>query len=353
MNTPASFGIIGTGMIARFHAKALAEMDIARLHAVYDAVPERAVAMAEEFGVTAYATLEEFLADSTVDIVTVCTPSGAHLDPALAALQAGKHVICEKPLEITTERIDTLRDAAKASGVTLSGIFNRRFHPAVQAFKAAVDAGRFGKLTLVEATVKWWRDQAYYDSGAWRGTWKLDGGGALMNQSIHTIDQLLHLCGDVEWVQAQTACLAHERIEVEDVATALIQFTNGALGVVNASTACWSSTGHPAEVQLCGTRGSVFLADEAFRVWDFAEPAPEDEAVLREFMLGSESVGLGANDPTAINYTGHIRNFTDVIEAIAAGREPSVGATEARRSVALIEAIYRSAREGGKRVTPA
>ena len=353
MNQPVRFGIIGTGMIARFHAQALREMPSASLHAVHDAIPARAEAMAAEFGVRAHASLDEFLADPALEVVTVCTPSGAHLEPALAALQAGKHVICEKPLEVTTKRIDTLLAAARSAGVSLSGIFNRRFHPAVKALKSAVDQGRFGKLALVEVAVKWWREQSYYDSGAWRGTWALDGGGALMNQSIHLIDQLLFLCGDVEWVQGNTACLAHERIEVEDTATAIVQFAGGPLGVITGSTACWSATGHPAEVQLCGSRGSAFLADESFKVWDFADPAPEDEAVRATLMAGAAAgPGLGANDPKAINYTGHIRNFEDVVAAIRAGREPSVSGREARRAVAVIEAIYRSAREGGARVVP-
>lgn len=352
-NTPTKFGIIGAGMIARFHAQALRDMPNACLHSVFDAIPERAATLAAENGAKSYATMDEFLADPELEIVTVCTPSGAHLDPSLAALRAGKHVIGEKPLEITTARIDQLMQTAAEFGVTVSGIFNRRFHPAMEALKKACDAGRFGQLTLVEASVKWWRDQAYYDSGAWRGTWALDGGGALMNQSIHTIDQLLYLCGDVDWVQAHTACIAHERIEVEDTATAILQFKNGALGVIKGSTACWSSTGHPAEVQLCGTKGSVFLSDESFRVWDFADPAPEDAAILANLMLKSDSRGLGANDPTAINYTGHIRNFNDVIQAIQNGQLPSTSGAEARRAVAVIEAIYTSARESGRRVIPA
>ncbi len=352
MNTPVNFGIVGAGMIARFHAQALSAMEEARLHSVYDAVPERAEKLAAEFGARACSSLEEFLGDPELNIVNVCTPSGAHMDPALSAIDAGKHVICEKPLEVTTEKIDRMLAAAEAKGVTVSGIFNRRFHPAVQALKKAADAGRFGMITLVEASVKWWRDQAYYDSGAWRGTWELDGGGALMNQSIHTIDQLLHVCGDVEWVQAHTACLAHERIEVEDTATALVAFRNGALGVIHGSTACWSSTGHPAEVQICGTEGSAFLADEAFRVWDFKNEDPQDEGVKAKLMLGSDARGLGANDPSAINYDGHIRNFRDVIESIRQGVEPSVSGAEARRAVSVIQAIYSSAKENGARVVP-
>tara|TARA_B100000927_G_scaffold68643_5_gene54322 strand:- start:6210 stop:7256 length:1047 start_codon:yes stop_codon:yes gene_type:complete len=345
------FGIIGAGMIANFHAKAIQAMEEGELHSFYGRRQEAIDELVAENGGRGYTDLNEFLADPELDIVTIATPSGAHLEPALAAAKAGKHIICEKPLEVTPERIDLMISACEDAGVTLSGIFNRRFHPAMDAFKKAVGDGRFGTLTMCDAYVKWYRDQAYYDSGAWRGTWKLDGGGALMNQSIHLIDQLIYLAGDVESVSASMACLAHEGIEVEDTAVAILEFKNGARGVIQGSTTCWSSTGHPAEVHLCGDKGSAFLADEKFRVWDFAEPAPEDALILEELMQDSEAKGLGANDPSAINYTGHQLNFEDVVQAIQDGRQPSVGGQEARRAVALICAIYESARNGGIKVS--
>lgn len=344
------FGIIGVGMIARFHAKAIEAMTGGELHAVYGRRPEATAEIAEEFGCKPYNDLAEFLADPEIEIVTIATPSGAHLEPALAAANAGKHIICEKPLEVTPDRVDMMIAACEKAGVTLAGIFNRRFHPAMEIFKEAVDAGRFGQLTMCDSVVKWYRDQAYYDSGAWRGTWALDGGGALMNQSIHTIDQLTYLAGDVAAVSASMACLAHEGIEVEDTAVAIIEFKNGARGVIQGSTACWSSTGHPAEVQLCGSEGSVFLADESFRVWDFAEASETQDAEAAKHMQGAEAEGLGANDPSAINFTGHQRNFEDVVESIKAGKAPSVDGHEARKAVALICAIYESAKNGGKRV---
>ena len=344
------FGIIGAGMIANFHAKAIEAMDDGELHSVFGRNPEKAEALGAELGCKAYSDLDEFLNDPELDIVTIATPSGAHLEPAVAAAKAGKHIICEKPLEVTPERIDQMIAACEEAGVTLSGIFNRRFHPAMAVFKKAVDEGRFGKLTMCDAYIKWYRDQAYYDSGAWRGTWDLDGGGALMNQSIHLIDQLIYLAGDVKSVTASMACLAHEGIEVEDTAVAALEFKNGARGVIQGSTACWSSTGHPAEVNLCGDQGSAFLADELFRVWDFAEEKPEDEEIRKKLMQGAEVAGLGANDPSAINFTGHQRNFEDVVSAIKEGRPPAVGGVEARRAVALICAIYESARNDGKKV---
>ncbi len=344
------FGIIGAGMIGYFHAKAITAMTGGTLHSVFDLRQEAADKLASEYGGTAYSSIEDFLADEELEIVTVGTPSGAHLDPTLAALEAGKHAIVEKPLEVTLERIDQLMAASKKSGTTLAAVLNRRFHPGMDAFKKAADEGRFGTLASASAYIKWYRDQAYYDSAGWRGTWALDGGGALMNQSIHTVDALLYLAGPVKSVQANTALLAHERIEVEDHCVALIEFQNGARGVIEASTCTWSKDGHPARVQLSGTEGSVFLADEAFEIWDFQNEQPQDAEIQATLMKGQEA-GLGANDPTAINSYQHQRNFEEVVNAIQEGREPSTSATEARKSVELITAIYKSAQNDGEKIT--
>ncbi len=342
------FGIVGTGMIANFHAKAIEAMQDSSLHSCFDRNPERAADFAEKNGIKSYATMEEFLADPELEIITVGTPSGIHLEPALAGINAGKHVICEKPLEVTTQRIDPLIEASKKNNVTLAAILNRRFNESVVVLKDAVEKGRFGTLSLVEASIKWYRDQAYYDSAGWRGTWALDGGGALMNQSIHIIDQLIHTIGSVTRVTASMALLAHENIEVEDTAVALLEFENGAKGIVQGSTACWSSTGHPAEVNICGSEGSAFLADEHFKVWDFKNSAPEDEYVHSNLMSTEGAQGLGANDPNAINFTGHQRNFEEVVSAIKEDRRSSVDCHEARKAVAVICAIYESARNDGK-----
>ena len=343
------FGIIGSGMIARFHAQAIKDMQGGELVGIYGKRAESVQPLADEFQVDAFTDLDEFLQQPDLEIVTIATPSGAHLDPSLAAMTAGKHVVCEKPLEVTTARLDEMVKAAEENEVTLSAILNRRFHPGMDAFKQAADEGRFGKLTSASAYIKWYRDQAYYDQGAWRGTWALDGGGALMNQGIHTIDALLYLAGPVKSVQARTKCVAHKDIEVEDLAVAMLEFENGALGVIEGSTATWSEDGHPARVQLAGTEGSVFLADEAFEVWDFKTPRAGDDQVRETLMTGS-SKGLGANDPKAINTYQHQRNFEEVVSAIKEGREPKTNAAEARRSVALIEAIYESARNDGAKV---
>lgn len=337
-------------MIARFHAEAINAMSNGQLKAVAGRTFEKSQDLATEFQCTAYASVEELLSDPEIDIVTIATVSGAHLDPCIAAAKVGKHIICEKPLEVTTERIDEIIKACEAEGVTLAGIFNRRFYPAIQELKKAVETDRFGRITMVEAAIKWYRDQAYYDSGAWRGTWELDGGGALMNQSIHTIDQLLYLCGPVKSVTASMGCLIHEGIEVEDTAVAQLEFKNGALGVIHGSTACWSSTGHPAEINICGENGSAFMTDTTFRVWDFKDEIADDKRIHSELMHSNE-VGMGANDPNAIDFLGHQKNFEDVVSSIQTKSEPLTNGAEARRAVELIRAIYESAQNDSKKIT--
>jgi predicted dehydrogenase len=341
-----TFGIIGGGMIANHHAKAILAMDEANLGAIYARNPEKAKRLGEQYNCKSYSNLDNFLADDSIDIVTIATPSGAHLEPTLMAAKAGKHIICEKPLEVTPERIQQMIDVAKEEKVLLSGIFNRRFNPAVENLKNAAENNRFGTLALCDAQIKWFRTQEYYDSGAWRGTMELDGGGALMNQGIHTIDLLLYLVGDVKRLSASMALLTHENIAVEDTAVAILEFKNGARGVIQGSTSCWSSTGHPAEIQLCGDKGSVFLTDESFRVWDFKHKTKQDEFVQSNLMQGAEK-GLGANDPNAINYLGHQRNFENVIKALKTGNKPLITGEEAMKSVRLINAIYESANNNG------
>src|SRR5262252_2412072 len=205
---PYGFGIIGCGMIARFHAKAIADVKGAKLVACFDSIPAAVEKFAAEAGCRGYTNLDDMLADPKVQIVTIATPSGAHMEPAVAAAKAGKHVIVEKPLEITLKRCDQMIAAAEKAGVQLGAIFPSRFHDSSVKIKRAIDGGRFGRLTLGDGHVKWFRTQQYYDSGAWRGTWALDGGGALMNQSIHSVDLLTWLMGPVVEIQANTATLA-------------------------------------------------------------------------------------------------------------------------------------------------
>lgn len=337
------FAIIGTGMISRFHARAIADVRGAKLVACYNRTADKANLFADEVGCTAYSDLKKMLADPAVDAVSVATPSGAHMEPAIAAAKAGKHVIVEKPLEITLQRCDRIINECDKQGVKLATIFPSRFHDSSVKMKRAVDEGRFGRLTLGDAYVKWFRTQEYYDSGAWRGTWKLDGGGALMNQAIHTIDLLTWLMGPVVEIQAQTAMLAHKRIEVEDVATATLRFANGALGVIEASTAVYP--GYLKRIELHGDQGTAVLEEEDLKVWDFAKKSRADAAILKA-MQESRSTGGGAADPSAIGHHGHAAQFRDFVSAIRDDRPPAVDGPEGRRSVEIVIGIYKAAKSG-------
>jgi UDP-N-acetyl-2-amino-2-deoxyglucuronate dehydrogenase len=337
------FGIIGCGMISRFHARAIADVPGAKLVGCVSRSGESAQRFAAEHGCRAYASLEEMLADDAVTVVTITTPSGNHLEPAVAAAAAGKHVLVEKPLEVTLQRCDQIIAACERHGVQLGTIFQSRFHDASRQLKQAVDAGRFGRLTLGDAYVKWHRSQEYYDSVAWRGTWERDGGGALMNQGIHSVDLLAWMMGPVVEVGAQTARLAHERIEVEDTAVATLRFANGALGVVEAATSVYP--GHLKRIEIHGTAGSAVLEEEDIKAWDFAEPRQEDAAIVAQ--IGKrKSGGGGASDPAAIGHHGHARLFADFFQAVDAGRPPAVDGHEGRRSVEIILAIYQAAETG-------
>jgi len=340
------FGIVGCGMISNFHAKAIADVRGAKLVAGFDTVPAATERLAAATGCKPYHDLKKFLADPAIDVVTIGTPSGAHLEPAVAAARAGKHVIVEKPLEITLKRCDRIIEACDKAGVVLSTIFPSRFHESAIEMKRAVDAGRFGKLTIGDAIVKWYRTQQYYDSGAWRGTWKLDGGGALMNQAIHSVDLLYWLMGPVAEIRARFAMLAHTGIEVEDVAMATLQFENGALGLIEATTAAYP--GYLKRIELHGSHGSAVMEEEDIVKWDFAKNNARDKAVHAR-MAQQQSGGGGAADPAAIGHHGHARQFADVLKAIQKGTKPLIDGHEGRRSVEIILGVYKSA-ESGKAV---
>ena len=252
-------------------------------------------------------------------------------------------MLIEKPLEVTPARCDQLIQAAKEKGVLVSTVFQSRFHPASQELKQAVDQQRFGKLTMGDAYVKWYRSQEYYDSGAWRGTWSLDGGGALMNQAIHSVDLLLWFMGPVVEVRAHTGTLAHERIEVEDVAVASLRFANGALGTIEATTTAFP--GLLKRIEIHGTQGSVTLEEEDIRFWKFAEETEQDE-VIREKFAAQTKTGGGAGDPAAIGHHGHRAQIQNLIQSIENGTPLAIDGEEGKRSVELICAIYKAAKTG-------
>lgn len=343
---PTGFAVVGCGMIAGFHAKAIAEIAGARLVACFSDRPEGADKFAASVGCKAYHRLDDLLADPDVHVVNICTPSGAHMDPAVAAAKAGKHVVVEKPLEITLKRCDAVIDACDRAGVKLATIMPSRFSAANVALKAAIDGGRFGKLTLGDTYVKWWRTQQYYDSGGWRGTWALDGGGAYMNQAIHNVDLLYWLMGDVAEVAAITDTLAHERIEVEDTGVAAIRFANGAIGTMAATTSAFP--GLLKRTEIHGDHGSAIVEQDSIKLWQFAAPQSGDDELLATLGAASATPG-GAGDPSAISHLGHRRQFEDLIQAIAEKRDPLVDGRQGRKSVEIILAIYQSSWTG-KRV---
>ena len=338
------FGIIGLGMISETHYQALQDQKDCCLIGGFHKSRRKADDWAQKHGnCKAYYTLEDMLADPEIDAVSIATPSGKHFEPALAAIRAGKHVLIEKPMEITEEKIQLLIEEAKKNNVHLCGIFQSRFQDAPRLFKKAVEEGRFGRITLVDAQFKWYRTQEYYDSGAWRGTWEVDGGGVFMNQGIHAIDLLLFILGeDPVEISAYTATLAHERIEVEDTAAAVMKFPCGAIGMIEGTTGAFP--GSLKRVEICGTDGQVILEEDSITRWQFREERPEDEEIRRKYSA-STSFG-GSNDPKAISCIGHIREFADLADAIKTGRKPFITGEEALRSVHLIRSVYKSAESG-------
>jgi predicted dehydrogenase len=283
------------------------------------------------------------LARRDVHIIVICTPSGAHMEPAVAAAKAGKHVVVEKPLEITLERCDAIIDACRRNGVQLCTIFPSRFADANQTLKKAVEDGRFGRITLGETACKWWRPQSYYDEGGWKGTQTLDGGGALMNQAIHNVDLLLWMMGPVRQIAGFTATLAHERIEVEDTAVACVQFTSGALGVIQATTSV--HPGLPKTIAIHGDRGTVVIEQEDVLRWDFTPETDEDLAIRQRFTQRVGASG-GSSNPAAISHVYHARQLADFVQALKTGSRPLVDGSEGRKAVEVILGIYESARTG-------
>jgi UDP-N-acetyl-2-amino-2-deoxyglucuronate dehydrogenase len=344
------FGIIGCGMVADFHALAIEAMKGGHLECVFSRNRVNAERIAKKFDCKVYTDYPSFLAHPKLDIVTVATPSGAHLEPVEKAAKAGKHIICEKPLEITLERVDKMIRVCRRNKVMLAGIFPRRFNAATAAFKKAVESGRLGKVAMADAYIKWYRTQEYYDNGKWRGTWKLDGGGAMMNQAIHTIDLLYYLAGDVSTVCAFADRSVHKRIEVEDIAVAVVRFKSGAMGVIEGSTACYSPTGNPAEVHMCGSDGSIFMQDNSFTVWDFRKKRAADKKIKDTLWADPGNLGVGAADPSAIDFIGFQKNFEDAVRALKKGTRPLIDGREARKSIEIILATYQSAMSGGKPV---
>ncbi len=344
MMKPLRFGIVGCGGISHLHAQCLQKLEvqgIAALVAGAEIDPQRGEAWSAKWKVPVYASLERMLAETQLDAVTVATPSGLHGDCVLQCAAAGKHVLCEKPLDLDLAKADAALAAARKHGVTLGGIFQQRFAPGPRRAKRAIDQGAFGRIVLVHAETPWHRTQQYYSSGAWRGTWALDG-GVLANQSPHMIDRLLWLGGDVAQVTAADLRCGLERdIEAETVAVVTLRLANGALGTITATTLAYD--GMPQRVLICGTEGSAAFEGDTLTFFKTSRPWHDDDD---DALDHHPSVGDGAGDPLAISSDGHLGNIRDFATAVQQGRQPSVTGDDARRVVRVLNMIYDKAQVG-------
>ncbi len=342
-------GIVGAGMIAPFHLEAIQGLPNARAVGIMDNGSGRGREIAPDLDPAGAGDIDTFLARDDVDVITIATPSGAHLDVAVKAAGAGVHCIVEKPIEVTVDRIDRLIAAHDAAGTALGGIFNTRYSASAQLLKRTVEAGRFGRLTFASSVGTWWRDPEYYSSSNWKGTWALDGGGALMNQGIHSVDLLQWLVGSpVASVSGRIATLAHPTIDVEDTGAATLEFENGALGSLACTTSMWP--GHFRTLTLAGTEGTAVLADEGLLFWQFREETEDDDRIRRD-MLALPGAGIGASNPSAgVDARGHRAVFADFLKALDAGESPAIDGQEARKAVAIIRAVYESSKQRGASV---
>ncbi|TQR17477.1 Gfo/Idh/MocA family protein [Psychrobacillus soli] len=337
MKKTLNFGIIGSGNIVETHIRSIQDVPNAEVTAIFSRNKATSEKWGNQYGLQVYSDYEDFLRNDKMDIVTILTPSGTHADLGILAARQGKHVVVEKPIDTSLNKTNELIHACREANVTLSCIFQHRFDDGIVDIKNAMNLGEFGQLNFGAARTTWYRSQEYYDSGAWRGTWELDGGGALMNQSIHYIDLLLYLMGPVEEVHAYCATRAHERIEVEDIAVASLKFKSGALGLIEGNTAAFP--GYSATLDIFGNNGSVIIENDLVKEWNFKNGNEYTKA-------SKEVVKTSASSNKMSSYESHKRQYDDIVHAILEKRDPLVTGEEARKSLVLILAIYESARSG-------
>ncbi|HEV7747132.1 MAG TPA: Gfo/Idh/MocA family oxidoreductase [Pyrinomonadaceae bacterium] len=329
-------GIIGGGSISETHARAAHETDGVEVAAVYGENQGKTSRLAERFGARAYATLAEFLDHDPLDVVLIGSPSGLHAEQGIAAAKRGLHVLVEKPVDITTERVDALLNHCAQAGVKLGVFFQDRVAPDIQRLKRLLLTETLGTPMLISARVKWYRPPEYYSGSRWRGTAALDGGGALMNQGVHTVDLLLWLMGDVTRVSARTATALHE-IEVEDTVVATLEFANGAIGTLEAATSVYP--GYPRRLELTGTEGTIVLEHDRIVAADLRN-------ANIDLLPVSKDSNPSATSPVLSDVSGHKKLLEDFLRAIQTNGRPLCDGVEGRRSVALVQAIYESARTG-------
>ncbi|HYV98226.1 MAG TPA: Gfo/Idh/MocA family oxidoreductase [Gemmatimonadaceae bacterium] len=335
MSAPIRIALVGCGRIAQNHFDAIRRVDGLELVAVCDVIEKRARAAGEANGVPWFTSYETMLRDAPCDAVTICTPSGLHPPHGILAARAGKHVISEKPMSITLSGADELVAACDAAGVHLFVVKQNRLNPAIQALRRAIEKGRFGRLYIANATVRWARPQEYYDSADWRGTWEFDG-GAIMNQASHYVDLLYWLVGPVESVMAKTATLARH-IEVEDSGVALMRFRNGALGVLEVTMLTYPKN-LEGSITILGEKGTVKVGGTAVNkveAWQFAD-TDEDDAI---------ALASSTNPPSVYGF-GHEGYYRNVLAVLRGEAKPDTDGRSGRKSLELILGIYESAKTG-------
>lgn len=338
MSKTVNIAILGSGLIGSIHAAAISEVPNANLTVVIDAFEDRAQELAQQYGAAAEKDLAEALKRDDIDAVHVCTPSGTHAKLGTMAAEAGKHVLVEKPIDINLPAANRLVKASEDNNVKVGVIFQKRFTEPAQRIHQAVSSGDIGRLIECDAYVKWYREPDYYAKSVWHGTWNMDGGGALINQGIHMVDLLKWIGGPVKSVFAKRRTALHQ-IEVEDLIDAVVEFENGALGVIQGSTAMYP--GFPERLDVHGTKGSAVIEGSQLAEW--AIQGQQGESV-------NEVLPTGHSDPGAIGHKGHVPVIADFVNAIIENRQPMVSARDGLETLELVMAAYMSAQEG-KEVT--
>lgn len=339
---PLGVAIIGWGAIGRFHARAFAEVPGTRLAAVCHVSGEPSAEVSVVDGVPHYRSVDSMLARPDIDVVSICTPSGLHAKIGVEIARSGRHVVVEKPIDVTLAAADALIEACDTAGVKLTVISQRRYEPGFARLREIVDSGRLGRLFLGDVNLKWYRSQDYYDSAQWRGTRALDGGGCLMNQGTHYVDLLQWIMGPARSVYGCCRTEAHERVEIEDIALAVVKFESGAVGVIEASTAVYP--GLPARLEVSGTNGSVVIEDGKLKLRAFMGEEPQLEEPA--------TTSTAASNPMGISTAAHVAQLTDFLTAVRTGGRAPVDGREGRRTVEIVLAVYESARLGREVTLP-
>ena len=331
------FAVIGCGFIGELHAEVIHSLPGATVTAVCNRGEARGRALAERFHCSYYTDYHEAVAAPDVDAVAICTPSGVHCEVTLAAARAGKHVICEKPIDVDVARAQQMVDACRKHQVRFSVIMQHRFDEPMLLVRRAIEDGTLGTLLWGTARTIWYRDDEYF-ANPWRGTWKYDGGGALINQSIHYIDLLLSVFGSVKSLSAKCRKLLHKQIETEDVGLANLEFDSGALGTIEGTTVAYP--GLYAELNIFAEKGTVTIRNDQLLFYRFQSgPKPEWEALLNPEKANA------LNQSPAIEKDSHMRQYQDFVDAIMQGRQPAVTGADALKSLQVIKAVYRASDE--------